>query len=214
MTTRLQLYNNALLALGERKLASLSENRESRRVLDQVWDDGFVDSVLEQGYWNFAIRTIELEYEPSIEPDFGYQRAFVKPDDYIRTAAICSDEFFNEPLLSYSDEANYWFAEIDTIYVKYVSNDEDYGNNLGEWPETFTDFAQALLASKVSQRITQSDSKTEMMEKKARKALVDARSKDAMAEPPTFMPTGNWVRSRHRRTSRTSRFNTNGTLNT
>ena len=40
MITRLQLYNSALLLLGERNLASLSENREPRRLLDHVWDTG------------------------------------------------------------------------------------------------------------------------------------------------------------------------------
>ena len=33
---QLSLYNNALTVLGERKIASLTENREPRRVLDDV----------------------------------------------------------------------------------------------------------------------------------------------------------------------------------
>jgi hypothetical protein len=38
--SKLKLYNDALGILGERRLASLTENREPRRVLDEVWDAG------------------------------------------------------------------------------------------------------------------------------------------------------------------------------
>lgn len=212
MTTRLQLYNNSLLILGERKLASLSENRESRRVLDQVWDDGFVNNCLEEGLWNFAMKSIQLDYEPSITPEFGYNRAFERPTDYVRTAAICSDEFFNDPLLEYSDEANHWFANIDTVYIKYVSDDEDYGSNLSIWPETFSQFAQGYMASLINMRITQSENKQEKLDKDLKRLLINARSKDAMAEATQFMPRGTWARSRNRRVSSTTRFDTNGTL--
>ena len=39
MTTQLFIYNEALGHLGERVLASLTEGREPRRVLDSYWSD-------------------------------------------------------------------------------------------------------------------------------------------------------------------------------
>src|SRR5258708_823139 len=122
MTDKLSLYNGALTEfLGERKLANLTENREPRRVLDEIWDGGALRYCLEQGLWNFAMRTIQLTYSPSVEPDFGFRYAFDKPTDWVRTAALCVDEFFRCPLLQYNDEAGFWFADIDTIYVRYIS---------------------------------------------------------------------------------------------
>lgn len=212
MTTRLQIYNNSLLVLGERKLASLTENRENRRILDQIWDDGFVDNVLEEGQWNFAMRTIQLDYTPSVEPDFGFSRAFEKPSDFVRISAICSDEFFNDPLIAFSDEMGYWFADIDTIYVKYISNDASYGGDLSQWPETFSQYAQGYMASLINMRITQSESKQEKLDKDLKKLLINARSKDALKEGPSFMPAGTWSRSRRKGMSQTTRFDTNGTL--
>lgn len=210
MTDKLKVYNSSLRALGERELASLTENREPRRILDAVWADGFVDSVLEQGFWKFATKTVRLDYAPSITPDFGLSRAFEKDTDFIRTIAICSDEFFQTPLLEFADEADLWYANIDTIYVKYVSNAADYGGDLSKWPETFSTYAWTNLAANISTRITASDAKTDMLEKKARKLLIDARSKDAVAGPTQFMPPGRWASSRRRNISYTNRFDTSG----
>lgn len=193
---RLKLYNDALGILGERKLASLTENREPRRVLDDVWDFGAVDYCLERGQWNFAVRSMKYAYSPSVEPDWGYRRSFNKPDDYIRTTAICSDEYFKEPLLRYKDEANTWFADLDEIYVSYVSNDVSYGNDMGKWPDTFSQLVSAFLAYKAAWRITQSGTKRAEAKAFLKQCLKDAKSNDAMNEPTTFLPNGTWTRSR------------------
>ena len=42
MATRLQLYNRALRIIQERKLSSLTEKREPRFLLDDVWEEGGV----------------------------------------------------------------------------------------------------------------------------------------------------------------------------
>jgi len=212
MTTQLSIYNSALRQCGERKIASLSENREPRRVLDSAWDDGLISYCLEQGLWNFAMRTVKLEYSPSVEPSFGYSRAFDKPTDHVRTAGLCSDEFFTCSLLQYTDEAGYWFAELDTIYVRYVSDDNAYGNDMSLWPQTFTKFVSAYLAGEVAERITGNRSKADEIKKEARKLLIDARSKDAMAEPTTTMPQGSWVSARQGRGGRRDRGNRGGLI--
>lgn len=195
-TTRLLLYNAAMLDIGERQLSSLTENREPRRVLDIVWDTGAVDFVLEQGLWNFAMRTVEIEYAPSITPAFGYARGFDKPTDWVRTAALCSDESFNVPLTQFVDEAGYWFAHLDALYVKYVSNDASYGADLSLWPQSFVKYAAAYLAHAAALRLTQSEEKVKKIERQMQRALIDARSKDAMNEPTMFLPRGSWLRAR------------------
>jgi len=68
---KLLIYNGALLFLGERQLATAADTVESRRLLDGVWDRDGIDTVLEHGQWNFAMRSSKLEYAPAIEPDFG-----------------------------------------------------------------------------------------------------------------------------------------------
>ena len=201
--TQLALYNQALLILGERTLSALTEENEFRRALDIAWDSGaIVNRWLEQGLWNFSIRTTQQEYQAGVEPDFGYLRAFTKPSDWVRTAMVCEDEYFNSPLTRYEDEQGFIFADLDTIFLSYVSNDSAYGNDMSLWPSTFTRFCEYDLAVRIMKRATGlSLEERDEIKKDHRRALIDARSKDAMNEPARFPPRGSWSRSRQGRTS-------------
>jgi hypothetical protein len=195
-TSKLSLYNGALRLLGERRLSSLTEDRPARHYLDAAYDDGLIDYLLEQGQWNFATRSVELTNDSSITPEFGYQYGFAKPADYVRLAALCLDEYFKSPLNEYSDEQGYWFCDYDTLYIKYISNDVDYGLDLSLWPQTFVRYAQAELADRVKEEVTGNDGKYERIKKALKDARVDARSKDVMNRPVRFQPAGTFVKAR------------------
>ena len=154
MASRLGIYNDALGMIGERELANLTENREPRRKLDSVWNRGFVDFVLSRGYWNFATRTLKLDFSTSITPAFGYLRAFDHPTDYIRLVSISEDEYFNDVLNRYVDEGAYWYADGDILYIRYVSNDASFGGDLSKWPEQFAEYAASHMAVKALPRLT------------------------------------------------------------
>lgn len=208
MTDRLSLYNQALVLIGQRKIASLAENRESRRALDSVWDGGAVNFILEQGLWNCAMRSVKIEADPDVTPSFGLLKAFSRPSDYIRTAALCTDEYFKSPLLQYTDEGGYWYADYEPIYVRYVSNDTAYGGDLSLWPESLAKYAAAYLASEVCQALTADDAKAELLrEKTVPRRLTSAQSKDAMNEATAFLPPGSWTTARHGNTMRRDRGN-------
>lgn len=195
--TQLTLYNDALLLCGERFLSSLTEEREPRRLLDQVWTAGnAVRTCLEMGQWTFAMRTVQIDYDSNIEPDFGYQRAFEKPTDWVLTSSLCSDEFFRVPLTRYIDEAGFWYADLDTLYVRYVSDDATYGSDFTLWPESFKDVVAAFLASKVVRKLTQSDDEEDRVRAILKKELAEAKNRTAMAQPTSFPPQGNWTASR------------------
>ena len=78
MTTQLFIYNEALGHLGERQLASLAEPREPRRVLDSYWSD-VVGFCLSQGLWKFAKRTVQIDNDASVTPQFGFNYCFPIP---------------------------------------------------------------------------------------------------------------------------------------
>ncbi len=210
--SQLDLYNGALLHCGERFLASLTEEREPRRLLDRVWSVGGVRACLEQGQWNFAMRTIQIDYDPSIQPSYGYNRAFTKPSDWVNTSALCSDEFFRSPLTRYVDEAGMWYSDLDTLYVRYVSNDANYGMNLNAWPESFREFVEAHFASKIILKLSNSEDELHRIEKKREELLKNAKGKAAMAEPTSFMAQGSWSRARNRFPNRRDGGGTTGNL--
>ncbi|QKJ88016.1 hypothetical protein PMPD1_3083 [Paramixta manurensis] len=194
MPSQLNVYNDSLRLVGERQLVSIDENREPRRLLDAVWD-GAVEYCLEQGQWNFAIRSQRLDYSPSVEPPFGYLRAFNKPDDYIRTVAIASDPYFNCPLLQYTDEAGFWFCDLDEMYIRYVSKDESFGKDTSLWPQTFRHYIAAYLALQIAPRL-KNDIDDDRLQKAYRMKKSDALAKDAMQEATKRTPDGCWVNSR------------------
>jgi hypothetical protein len=196
MTTRLKLYKAALRICGERTIASLTEDREPRRLLDEVWDDGGVDACLASGQWDFATRTSKLDYDASITPEFGYRYAFQKPTDWIATLAVSTDEYFNVPLNQYTDEQGYWYCDEQFIYVQYVSNHADWGGDLSSWPQLFTDYAGAHFALKIIRKLTSDDNRIKEVAAIYKEAKLAAKNHDAQGGPTRFPPQGSWTRSR------------------
>lgn len=205
MTSKLALYNGALREVGERKLSGLTENREPRRLLDSVWDNDAVKTCLAAGLWNFATNTIELTYSPSVEPSFGYRRAFNKPENWVRTVAMCEDEYQKVPLLHYKDEGAYWYSDLDTIYVSYVDSGTTFGLDYSKWPANFTRYVESWLAARICMPLTQNQSKRDGLERDAEVWLTKAKSTDAMDDATAFPPPGTWSRARHTRGARTDR---------
>ncbi len=195
MAIKLTVFNDSLGHLGELKLAALTENREARYVLDDKWT-GAVKRSLGRGFWNFATRTVQLAESNSLEPAFGMTAAFEKPDDWLRTYRISDNERFDPQLRSFEDRGGGWFADATELFVEYISSDTDWGFDLGKWPQSFEDTVALDLAVASCYRITGSDSRVATLEKMVKRRLAEARSEDAMNEPPRALPLNSWVRSR------------------
>lgn len=196
MADQLSLYNGALIKIGQPRLAALTDECKARRALDFAYAKT-VKACLEAGLWNFAMRFSSATASPSMETLLGYQFVFDKPQDWLRTAGVTVDAYGRVPLLDYDDRIDYWVADIETIYVRYVSIDENYGLDLGRWPESFVDYVETSLAVATCEEITGSNTKLEKLEKDREKAWRKASNRDVMNEPVTkFPPVGRLVRSR------------------
>lgn len=196
MTDRLSLYSGALTVhLGEPPLETLDDDVPVRYALDDAWDRDGVKRCLEAGQWNFACRSARLEYEASITPEFGYRYAFEKPSDFVRTMGVCSDEFFEQPLRQYADEAGYWWASIEQLFVRFVSNDAQYGLDYSRWPGNFTAFVEAWFALQITALATYAEKRPEI-EKSVTKLLLKAQSTDAMEQPSKRATRGSWASAR------------------
>jgi len=196
MADKLALYNAALRKLGQTRIVDLSEDVKGRRVLDQCYDEVLADC-LEEGWWNFALRSAKLDYDASYVPSFGRDRVYDIPDDWVRTYRLCSDESFYCPILDYQTVGRQWLMWYDSIYLQWVDSGVLYGGNLGAWPRSYTKFVEWSLALEACEDITGNDSRMEKLFNMKKKAKYDARKLDAMADPVTrFTPQGSWERSR------------------
>lgn len=196
MASKLALYQAACIEVGEALLSGLTEEREIRRVLDQVYDSVLAECS-EAGQWNFAERTVQIDYDASVTVVFGYAYAFSKPTDWIRTTGLGSSEFIDDaPLQRYVDDQTGWYADITPIFVRYVSNDVLYGLNLGAWPQSYTRYVELALADRICERVTQNASKKQYLEKQVKIAKRNALNKDAMRDASRMQRPGSFVRSR------------------
>lgn len=195
MTTQLTLFNDALGFLGERKLVTTADATEPTRVLLDLWANGARDYALEQGHWKFAQKVGALNYSLTEVPTFGPRRAFAKPTDYVRLSKMCSDEYLQTPLNQYDERGGFWYADIDVLYVSYVSKGTTLGYDLDLWPKTFALYFSLYLALRLSQRLT-TNADEEALNKGMAEALRNALAKDAVAGPTQFLPPGNWIKAR------------------
>ncbi len=196
MATKLGLYNGALLELGAAQLAATSDATKSRYVLDVVYSDVVADC-LQQASWNFALRAVQLDYDSSITPSFGWTYVFAKPTDWMRTTMISGDEMFNLPLNDFGEENANFLANVTPIYVQYVSNGVDYGLDLTLWPRSFARYVEVALAERTCAAITQNQGdKDRLTFKVLPRAKRDAMNKDAMGEGTKWPPQGSWNNAR------------------
>jgi hypothetical protein len=196
---QLSLYNGALLMLGEGILDSLTEDRGPRHVLDSVWDRNAINYCLRQGLWNFAVRTVKADYDQSIEPSFGFPYAFAKSSDWLKTAVVAADDRFINKLRGsqYRDEAGYWFSDLQTLYIRFVSNDSDYGTAYSKWPADFERFVESYLAKMAGPRIKGvAPERIRIAEGIYDKLEAQAKSADASDDGPADPPMGTWARAR------------------
>src|SRR3954463_2610542 len=163
MATQLGLYNGALLEMGAAPLSTLSDQTKARYTLDTVYSDVIADC-LEEGSWNFALRAVELAADDAVSPAFGWSKVFAKPDDWVRTTMLSGSEDFSPPLLEYGEENGIWRANVDPIYVQYVSDGLYYGLDLAQWPRSFARLVEVALAERIVSAITQNGGDKERLE--------------------------------------------------
>jgi hypothetical protein len=195
MADRLAIYRAALRLLGGSTIASLIEDHPSRHALDEAWQTTG-DLLLSKGLWNFAIRNVELSNDEDVEALFGYDKAYSKPDDWVRTVSISDDATFRAGPADYEDEGSYWYTDADPLYVRYISDDEQYGWNVGAWRQPFADAFSAYLAFTCGLPISNDKGNRNDLNGLYKTLLADAKTLDAVDERVQFKPPGRLTRSR------------------
>ena len=195
MTTQLDVYNRALAALGARRIASLVEAREPRRVLDDLWAD-CVQFCLEQGMWNFAMLATNIA--SSGAGIFNYTYAFTKPTDLVHLFSASISANFDPPLVGdFIDMQGDWYANSTPLYVRYTSNlTPQAGANPALWTMTFTTYVAHVLAAWAAIRITGNGAIAEAMERRAQRYLLGALAIDSVPQLPGLRPFNSEARAK------------------
>jgi hypothetical protein len=198
--SRLSIYNGALRWLEERKLVNLEEQREPRRYMDDEYDENNLFCIAD-GNWNFAMRFIKMGPEKAILPNFGFNFCYRKPIDWNHTFQISGNEGFDPLLRQYADQNGYWFANTGLLYVKYISQDPNYGLNTAMWTPAFIQYVEARLAWLCAARLKQKANLLERLDKLVKRVRAEAISTDSQDLPAEKPPYGTWTLSRAPRIS-------------
>lgn len=194
MATKLQVYNRALSMLGERRIMSLTSNRESRRLLDTVYDE-VKAYCLEQGMWIWAMRTVSATAMALPSIAYGFKNAFTRPSDVIHTYFAANHASMKDPLTHFLDDGNTYFSDSATTYVRYTSDDNAWGNDLARWSYTFAKFVSAELAAAIAFNLTKNMELAEKLMGFAKILLFEARALDSPISKLGLLPrNGLYVR--------------------
>lgn len=193
MATKLGLFNDALRAIGDLRLASLTEDVEARYVLDDAWPD-CVEFVFTEGLWNFATETQVINADPGQPPIPGFSFTFDKPVNWIRTITISPTSLFDVEA-NYRDENNRIYANYDELYIRFISKAKAADDQVPNWPISFAKAVAAYLAKECAERLSGSGEKAEGLATDYKDALASAKNKDAMDQSKMVMRPGNWLRA-------------------
>jgi hypothetical protein len=197
-----KVYNGALIILGQEKLPTGNTDHPNRVMIDTVIANGIIDAVMEDTEWQFGIKTVKIEYDVSVEPEWGFRFAHQKPADLHRLAGIFIDEEMTRPLRQYEDESGYYFCAYTEIYVKYVSS--DYISQPTSWTDTFRRLVSARIAKDIAPGVVGGlpANKAAGLIAHANQVYKErnqtAQNSNAMQSPPQSIHGGDWIDSRFR----------------
>lgn len=193
MATKISIYNEALRAIGDLRLSSISEDTEARYVLDDAWAD-CVELVFTEGLWNFATITTTLTAESPSTPIPGFTFSFAKPANWLRTITIANNSLFTEEAV-YRDENGKIYANFSTLYIRFISSAKSADNQMSTWPPAFSRLVAACLAKECAERLSGSSSKAEAIAAQYKEILAATKNKDALDQSKMIFKPGSWVRS-------------------
>ena len=199
MTTKLSVFNSALVSLGNSPLASTSDNVPARKTLDSVWDDCLA-YMIEAGMWKFAARAQVLTggtSQGNSTSAIGMHIQYNLPSDYVRIINISDNNRFRPTLLDWKIEQNQIYCDASQVYIEFVSNSTAAGYASTNWTPAFTKAMSDELALRAAPLLlAASMGKIEQLEKKAKRSMFIAKQRDAMQNPEGWAPPGRLVRSR------------------
>lgn len=190
----LQIYNEALFMCGHTPITSTSEDSRTRGLLDRALDTGVVNNALEDKDWYFAKVSDKVFYDPSLNPDWGYEYVFQKPDTMYRITGVFQDEYLQVPLKNYADEGSNIYCNLQEIYLEYIPN--TYVSSPTQWPVYFRKLVAADLAVLVAPQLEGAD--VGFVVQRHQEIRSQALSNDASQNPPRRLATGSWVTARTR----------------
>lgn len=152
----------------------------------QRWYDHCRRKVLREHTWKFATKRAILAAS-STEPLFGYETAFPVPNDFVRLLRVETDEGQIVPPYDYQLESNDGIlsvltnSEADSLRLVYIYDITD----VTRFDALFTSYLALEIALSVAQKMTESNTKTEIIARLHKSQGALAKSVSGQERPPS-----------------------------
>lgn len=192
MTSKIDIWNLALVKLGANPVASLTEDTKSAITLGKVYD-ALLDAELAAHPWTFA-KARALIPASTTAPAFGWGAQYPKPSGLLKIIEIGQDWVFytsNVGALFELEGANILTDQGSPLAIRYVQR----VTNTGLFASPFVIALACRLAAETCEAITQSTSKRAALWDEYRMAIKDARRTNDIELPPQTGAPNSWERS-------------------
>jgi hypothetical protein len=194
MASAITICSNALLMLGAKPIASLSDSDddEVNSPLDRVRLCANLYPVerlafLRQHTWSGAIKRVILSPETTA-PAFGFQSRFLRPSDWLRTIQVGQYEGYIPP---YRTEGGYFLVDEAIFYLTYVA---DVDESL--WDSMMIDVMTRRMAAVLAYPITRDSGQEQLKQQEYAQKLQEAKSVDGQDDPPSTVGGSILINSR------------------
>lgn len=119
MSSPVIICSNALLRVGGRPIASLTQETDHADLCNSLYDVT-KRSVLRSHAWNCAIKRVALA-PTTTEPAFDWAYEFQRPADWLKTLQVGTDSYADD----YIHEGDKILCDSSILYLRYVADIEE-----------------------------------------------------------------------------------------
>lgn len=145
---KLDLYNDALLLLGLRQLATVDEDREPRHRLDGAYTRDGVLYCLQLCKPRFASVTVKMA-TPTAGASYAWDH--ILPEDHVETVGIFSDSKLQQPVSRHTRQANTISCDYSVIWFRYITGLVVF--DIDKFSPAFLRVVGAYLAQQTARRL-------------------------------------------------------------
>jgi len=177
MATDVEICSNALLLLGDKPIASLTDGTPRASICANSYNLAKAD-ILRRHNWNCAMRRVVLAPETTT-PAFDWKYQFARPSDWLRTIQVG----YRNHMLDYAMEGVRILANVNVLPLVYVANVTE-----GEWDSLLTMVMVKRMEMDLAYPITKSTSLRDSLKQefyaKGVGVLAQAKTIDGQENPP------------------------------
>lgn len=185
MASKSEIANRMLSKIGDARVSNVETDSSERA---QIINSGFElwrDELLCSYPWNFAIKRTQLAKDGTA-PAWGYNNRYQLPSDYLHILEIKGDPDYRiEDGYILTDEG----APLKIKYVRRITS-------TGEFHPLFSEALASHGAIEICEKLTQSNTKKEILIAQHREIIGRAYAIDAIENPPQRRTDDEWLLSR------------------